>query len=784
MTNRDKMVGKALAAFLFASVSSVAIDAAAQTSTDTQSAGRLDEIVVTARKRKESLQDVPISVQAINGKVIDEQGLSDLASLAPYTPNFSMMQAPGASDMFFMRGLGTFGSGIHFEPSVGQVFNGYFSTRSRLARTALIDVSQVEVLKGPQGAIIGKNTSLGALNITSNGPTDTFEGSLSLAYNFEASEGYESQAILSGPLSDRVRARVVVDYQNVDGWIKDRETGKTLEQKEDLTFRGMLDVDITSSLTASLLYQYNNLDRNGKTREIIDCFPAGLLPRTRVTGQDLGFDCSLNGSNQTRNVQRASENGPVLDIGEPFKTEAHVFGATLDWDFDSFSVTSLSNYTTYDTSDNFSGDLLPTERVNIQNNESYDQFYQEVRATSNGDGVFDWIVGGTYFNGDLEFSQFFNHLFANRGGPIARNEFARSNTESFAGFGQIDYQFNDQFSITLGARITNEDRTGAKAQGPTTIYTPPANLLDNPLPVSPGIRCGGGFAACTNGDATAITGKITDTNVSYNGSVQYRPDGDNMFYASFATGFKSGGFDLRGAGNAANFIFPNEQSTNYEIGGKHNFGGNFRFNWTLFRLEVDDLQVSTNDPVFIQQIVGAAQVHSQGLEVDAAWAPTDALNITFSGAYLDAKFDQFTSGCFARQTVATGCIAGQFAQDGLSPPQAPDLQTALSADYTVLMNDDVDLVFGGTWTYVDGFHTALERSLASFQSGVNRFDASVTLRGTTAQNREWTLALIARNLTDKRVLGFCNTSSLSGAGALVCSHEETRFISLRAGVNF
>ena len=161
----------------------------------------LEEITVTARKQEESLQDVPISIQAISGDQIAEQGILDIQQLAPYTPNFSYITAAGASDLYFMRGLGTYGSGIHFEPSIGQVFNGFFSTRSRLGRSALIDVAQVEVLKGPQGAIIGKNTSLGAINIRSNRPTEEFESQIAVQYNFEASEGFEIEGMLSGSIS-------------------------------------------------------------------------------------------------------------------------------------------------------------------------------------------------------------------------------------------------------------------------------------------------------------------------------------------------------------------------------------------------------------------------------------------------------------------------------------------------------------------------------------------------------------------------------------------------------
>jgi len=262
---------------------------------------QLEEIVVTARKREESLQNIPVSVLAISGQQIEEQGLYDLAALAPYTPNFSIVQAPGASDLIFMRGVGTYGSGIHFEPSVGQVFNGFFSTRSRLSRTALIDVAQVEVLRGPQGPVIGKNTSLGALNITSNRPTEEFEGSFSLALNSEASQGVETQAIFSGPIADNLRGRLVVDYQDVDGWVENRFTGNTLQSGKDTTIRALLDWDISDTLTAEFLYQYNDLDRNGKPREVVECFNPGVIPRTGFNPATRGFDCQLNASNQTGN---------------------------------------------------------------------------------------------------------------------------------------------------------------------------------------------------------------------------------------------------------------------------------------------------------------------------------------------------------------------------------------------------------------------------------------------------------------------------------------------------
>jgi iron complex outermembrane receptor protein len=739
---------------------------------------QLEEIIVTARKRDESLQMVPISVQAVSGEEISAQGLYDLAALTPYTPNFSMVQAPGASDLFFMRGLGTYGSGIHFEPSVGQVFNGYFSTRSRLSRTALIDVAQVEVLKGPQGAIIGKNTSLGALNITSNRPTEEFQGSISAAYNTESSEGYELQAILSGSLSDNVRGRVVLDYQDIDGWLDNRVTGQTIQQKQDLTFRGMLDVDFSETFTGEFMYQYSDLDRNGKARESVFCFD-------EPAANALGVECNIDAANDAANLQRNSPGGPVFDPGEPYTSESHLLGATLTWQFENFDLTSLSNFTSYEINDNFSGAITPVERASIRNTEEYDQFYQEIRLTSTSESGMRWIVGGMYFSGDMEFFQAFDAVFA---GGLRRNEFARSETDSLAGFGQIDVDLGDAFTLTLGARYTTDDRTGAKSQIPGPIYTAIPNTIDN---VGDPSGCGPGFRACTNGDGSPITGEIDDSGTSYNATLAWNLSDTSMLYVTSSTGFKSGGFDLRGAGDPTKFIFGEEETTNFELGGRHTLAnGRARLNWTLYQTDVDDLQVSSNDPILIQQVVSAANASSKGLEGEFVWAATDAFNLSLAAAFIETEFDGFLSECYAGQSPAAGCNfdvgGGVFFQnqDGMDLPFAPEVQYVAGADYTFDVGTDGGLRLGAKYIYIDEHHVTLTRDPAAFQDSTSRVDASLTLYGNTDGGNPWDISLVGRNLSDEQVKAWCNSSGLSGTLMVSCAFEEGRFVSLRGTIGF
>ena len=751
----------------------------------------IEEIIVTARKREESLQDVPISVQTFSGEEIAEQGIVDLQMLAPYTPSLAYTPSPGASDLYFMRGLGTFGSGVHFEPGVGQVFNGYFSTRGRLGRSALIDMAQVEMLKGPQGAIIGKNTSLGAINITSNKPTEEFEALIGGQYNFEASEGYEIDAVLSGPMSDSVRGRVAVNYRDVDGWVQNTSFNEDLQQQEDLTARLMLDVDFTDAFTGEFMYQRTDYDRHGKARMPAGCQeyapPAGP-PHSIARTESFGFNCSLQDTSHTVDLRRATDGGAVFNSMEPFTLENDFFGATLTWERDNFDIQSLSAFFTYEIGDTFSGDQRDVERVSIENDEEYDQFYQELRITSTSGGTVDYTAGVMYFDGDMEITQTFHAVAGAVGGPTApsaaRHEFASSQTESIAAFGQVDWHLNDDWTLTLGGRFTDEDRSGQKAQIAGEIYSSPSEA-DPALCFT-----GGPLRACTMGDdgmtvGGAITGSIGESKFSYNVSLQYAMSDTSNLYFSHATGFKSGGFDLRGGGDPSKFIFRPEESTNYEIGGKHTLAnGTVRLNWALFHTEVDDLQGAANDPVIIQQIVAQGDATSEGVEVDLLWAATDNLRFSFIATWLDAEYDDFIGSCYLSQVeTGTGCMNIGISQGQRSGTQqlagqqmvfAPDWSHVLGFDWSIPVGGDKEVSFSAKWIHVGEHFTSLERDPLGHQSGTDRFDATLALSG-----EKWSAAIVGRNLGDELVHNFGNASTLSGAAIYGTNIEETRAIALR-----
>lgn len=776
--------------------------------------GILEEVVVTARKREESLQDVPISVQAFSGDHLESQGLVDFQALAPYTPNFSYGQSTGASDFLIIRGLGTVGSGVHFEQAVGQVLNGFFTTTSRLGRTALIDMQQVEVLRGPQGAIIGKNTSLGAINITSKKPTDEFEATLSGGYDFEASEGFEIQGIVSGPITDRVRGRAVINYQDRDGFVENRARNEDVQLREDLTTRIILDADITDDITAEFIWQHVDFDRDGKHRESFNCVdPAAAAAQ--------GFDCTINASNQSLNITQG------VDRGEPFRLDADMVGVTLNWEFDNFVVSSLTGYLESEIFDHFDSDQRPIEQRSIFNNEERSQFSQEIRITSTGDNVVDYIAGFLYMTQEMDATQDSDFAPAVGGPPpqpdVRRHEVQGADTDTIAVFGQIDWHFNDDWTVTFGGRLTKEERDGLKNQTMNPIFTntfDPNLCSNNPATTFRPST----FRACTRGNnstdpvGTPITGSIDDTNFSYNSSLQWRATDNSMFYFTYATGFKSGGFDLRGAGNPANFIFDEEESTNIEFGGKHTlFDGSLRVNWNYYNTNVEGLQLSSNDPATITQTVVNGEATAQGVEFDILWAASEAMNISFSGAYLDATYDDFLGACYTLpfQNAAQGCNVDLNNRVGPAPTPAnlarvalfgtyeegqdlsgqplafaPEFQFVAGVDYTWTgIFSDMDLTAAFKVIYADEQSSMIDNNPAGFQEAYAKLDASLTLK---SQDGKWYLSLVGKNLTDELVYHFTSGTTACARGVLpggstsclFTTVEETRAIGLRGQYNF
>lgn len=702
-----------------------------------------EDILVTARKLEETLQSVPISVAVVMGDTLREQAVVKMESLAPTIPNLHFSEAVSGNDQIFVRGVGS-GVNSGFENSVGQVFDGVFVGRSRFGRSLFMDVAQIEVLKGPQGALIGKNTTAGVVNIRTARPTATLEGYLTPTWQMQGDGGYSVEGALSGPLSKRIRGRVAGRYDNKDGYVRNVSRDTKEMSQEVYGVRGIIAADLTSALTATLLYQRSDQTRLGRNREILNC-SAALATALAPTGED----CAFNRTNSAIDLRNGVERDATTNM------KGDLAGLTLGWSTGLGTVTSVTGYVQFETADGWDGDLTAPEGNAIDLNETYEQWSQELRLVSEPGGKTDYIVGAYYQSAeqDNDFKLHFNFqgppplpVFppANR---ATNNRVAHQTTETAALFGQVQWRVSPKWGLTAGFRYTAEDKQARHREFATVVYT------DTPRLPPPG-----GPAA----NQHAITGERTEHQVTPNGVIQWYPTENAMAYFNVGRGFKGGGFDHTLTASQANapgrFEFEDEQVLAYELGAKVSIPGTgLRGSVAIFRSEFDNLQVSSLQPDQVGTVFKVANVAaaiSEGVEAEIAWAPTRKLRLSANAAYLKARYSDFQdAACFATQTPAQGCVGGVQDLSGRELQFSPHWKAAVDARYTWRLPNRLSVVAFARAYYSDRYALTLDLDPLSFQEPYAKFDASLALGRADAK---WRVVLIGQNLSDELTANFGN----------------------------
>ncbi len=729
-----------------------------------------DEIVVTARKREEALSEVPIAITLMTGEVMQDSNITDLTKLSLATPNFHHSEDVNSSDRFIVRGLGTTGSNLGFEEAVGQVVNGFFFGRSRFGRTMFLDVERVEVLKGPQGALIGKNNSVGAINITTRKPSRSFGGYLLATADFEDAAGYGVEAAVDVPFSENARARFAGRFEDREGWLTNFGTGQEDQEREDFTIRGILEWNITNTFTAELMVQTGDLQRDGRQREIYNCVGDATSPNPR----DPEEDCIFNAAKDVLFLVNGQPNPEAHD------TDYSIFGLTLSKYFEDFHVIYLGNFSEYFSSDDWDSDHTDFEWTGIFIRDDWDQTSHEIRFASNGGTALDYIAGAYYSDQENDYIQSFmfcrGPLGLCTGGTtnpafrgLQRHGWSTLTTESLAFFGQIDWHINDQFTLTLGGRYTDEDRdiqTNATVLTPYSLEVTPATLVD--CPNVSDILDGVGAPINFNCGPARFTNSgffdRSESDFSPNATLRWRPSDDSMYYLTYAEGFKSGGFQFptyvpQSALNDELVGYEDETTVHFELGGKYTrASGRMRFNWAAWSTDFKDIQVSSLDPIaVIQNVNNAAQANSTGIEADLTWQINDHTTLSTSVAFTDAEFDEFrTAPCYAGQSAAQGCLPFTFpngtvsnVQDlaGTPLPYAPDAQFNIRLSGGGLrMTDNFEWGYDLFYYWQDDIHFVIANDPLDSQSAFGKVDASVTI---APSRGSWELALVGRNLSDE-----------------------------------
>ena len=792
------------------------------------------EIVVTARKRSERIQDVPLSVAALTGATIQQQGVRKIEDLQTKVPNFKMTET-GIGSQIAIRGIF---SGVNqgFEQSVGTYIDGIHYGRAQQSRAPFLDVQRVEVLRGPQSILFGKNSIAGALNIISAQPTRQLTGYVQGNYQLD-SDDWELLGAVSGPITDRIRARIAGRIHEGDGFIKNLTLDRSEPQREDWNLRGIVDWDVTENLTLNFKAEHGKFDTKGRNIEIYNELPStksGALTFGRTYAQILsllGADPSV--LNNVKDDKRSS-NGDTSDN----TSDTYVLTANLDTGIG--QLTSITGYNKFKYDELCDCDFTGAVMLNVDLDEKYEQFSQEIRLASDTASKFEYIVGGFYQTSDHTYRDNIN-IPSNsllvpviNGNPstgfgtlVAGTRAAREanvETDILSAFGQLTYKFNEHFRVNIGGRVTHEKKDGDRtltiegidgtplAAGMQAIVAPlvyaqlfrisSTNLVPiagaTPVPpgavcTTPGLTPQQRAAACLAQLGThPVEGKLSKTGFVPSIVAQYDVNDDIMFYGSFTKGTKSGGYDFRGNNRgfyptmADAFEFDEEQATNWEAGAKTRFlDGRAIFNAALYHTKIKDLQVSVFDGV-LGYVVGNADATTQGIEVDARFAITPNLTLRGAGALTDFEFTKYPNGqCYPGQ--APDGLNGQCDYDGKTNQLIPDWQATLAIDWSHAITNSLELRTTADMFASEGYFLSPTLDPNQVQDSYAKFNARVAI-GDSA--RRWEIALLGKNLFDERTVSMGVQTPLSYSQATFGAYsqanvvDEGRTVALQGRFNF
>ncbi len=778
----------------------------------------LEEIVVTAQKRAESLRDVPLSVNAVSGDKLAEAGIVRMDDLKAYVPNLQMTET-GIANNIYIRGIGS-GLNQGFEQSVSVYSDGIYRGRGTQSRLPFFDLSRIEVLRGPQPVLFGKNAVAGAVNLVSNQPGETFEGMLRLSNDFETRDRVGT-AVVSGPLSDTVGARAAVYYRNAGGYVKNLTLDRREPQRDDLGGRLTLDWQPTDSLKTSLRVEGGRYENKGRQIEI---FGETVTPAGPITGLTysqvmagaslplLGYPTGLpqgTSASATNNVidYARSSNGDTSKI-----TNAEV-ALTVDYTFPSgITLTSVTGHSQYKLDELCDCDFVGATVFNAGIAEDYNQFSQELRLASPTNQRVSWITGVFIQDYDLDETDYlyvpptslvipvlarsFAANTALGGTPASRAALAdffanaanprvfTQDSQMWSVFAQLTWNITDSLRITAGGRYSSEDKEGTRVTRLTSGMGGP----DMPAPVLPL------FAQVLGIVPHSLMGQRSENNFAPLVNLQYNVADDTLLYLSWSEGYKSGGFDARSNKppvpggtplTSGSFMFEDEKATTYELGVKSGIGRSAELSAAVFFTDYDDLQTSAFDGA-IGFNVGNGSAEVRGVELEGRWRVTPAFMLSGSLAYLDFEWTNYFGQCYyGRTPIATGPNAGNCDYAGFGNQLAPKLTGLLSANYNWSLGDSLRLSATTDVTYSSKFLQSLTLDPVTTQDAFYKLNARLAL-GSDAGN--WELALVGRNLTDETTVSYAGdtplASRLFGARSYYGFTDAPRGIALEGTLRF
>lgn len=676
------------------------VPAQAQDSSETSDSVGIGDIVVTAQKRSENIQDVPIAISAVGSEYLESRGVDSIDKLGAIAPNVKIERAPSSKTIsqISIRGSVTINPAITWEPAVGLYLDGVYIAKAQGSLFDIADLERVEILRGPQGTLYGRNALAGAVNLVTKKPSGELAGLAEITYG--SFDEWKFRGVLDLPRMGIFTAKVSGQYRRRDGLIDivpnpvpgvPSALPNRVDQTDTIrsgSFMVQLRAELSDAITADYVYDFSKQDqkppfsqllsvnRNGDPRDIFDpaspgyAFGGAFFPLDRYTNPDRVSTASIDG-----------------DVYEQSRSYGHAL--TLTADLGDATLKSITAYRDLAWSDGLDLDGSPTPVAFTQRITDYHAFSQELQLTGQAFGDrLTYALGGFYFT---EAAETINPQTFFGGGSDFLSEYG-SHTKAFALYAQLDYRLTDALKLTLGGRYTHERKDirrylRANFDAANGVFVPTV-IADVPY--------GGVPDASYNSFSPAAT-------------ISYEASQNINLYARYARGFKSGGFNgetnvffdpAAPAGcpfGATELCVPYRPETvdSYELGIKTKLFDNMLiFNVAAFRDEHQDIQLAifTASGAASSVVRNAASARIEGLEFEAIFRPSDALTINGSLALLDSKYKSYIE-------------AGVDVSDNRAFPHAPKVTASLGVDWRVLEGDWGRLNLYGDISHVSRYFT-------------------------------------------------------------------------------
>ncbi|MFV0643902.1 MAG: TonB-dependent receptor [Sphingomonadaceae bacterium] len=771
-----RAISRSCASILAVTLYSVwATNATAQEDTESSSgvsAGADQEIIVSARKRDERLQDVPAAITAVGAQEMERYSTNTLSQISTRVPQLVIgnVGGPGGASIN-LRGIGSPGTSPSVDQAVSINIDGVQVSQGNAVNLGIYDLERTEVLKGPQAMFYGKNSIGGIISLVSADPGDEVEWMVRSGYEFKEKRK-QVEAMVSAPLTDSLGLRLIGAYGDQEGWFRNRINSvpggasgvgaDTVSDQRDMFLRGTLKFDSPADdFEAKLKVAYSKRNRdNGVAsgNQMFSC-PLGAPQMQVYSGNTGGInDCTLD-----RIVVEPAFSAATLATApyyydgyiNPFFTQDQFLGSLqmVMRPSDALTITTVSAYYKLDEHWSYNASAGEVETLATAGRVGDEQFSQEIRLASSFDSPFNFVAGAYFQDAKKRFDGplIFNGYLAGGAGPLLfTDDRYRQKTNASSFFLQGILTLSEQFELTAGGRYSHEKKTirGKKYPSALTGFAPgPVDLIFTP-------------------------DKLSFNDFSPEITARYRPSQNVTIYAAYREGFTSGGFNMApgfAPPPAVNDVsFSQAQAKGGEIGMKGSvLDRQLSFDLSVYSYKYKNLQLNSFDPVSIAvKVNNAGSSRSKGAEASLAFSPyaVPGLTLRSSVAYNRSRYLSYpTAPCYAGQSIAQGCnlqlvprfdpvsgapIGSSYSAQDLSGTQverAPEWTMSHGFNWDLPVSDSLTISFGGDANFTDSFNPEPSHNPRAGQKSVWRFNGFVSAKGA---DDGWELSLVGRNLTN------------------------------------